>query len=487
MTLTETNIKETKVINWEQNTHVVEVPQFKSKDYTKLLKKLKRFSKTIGFPEPISKEISLKKLYIIYEDNSIISSTYDIVEARKLLNGWSGRTIRQVNVQVFELTIVDNIRPIEEWEILGTIDYKDSIVKPAPGKEIPMDLLKDLSLSGNSNCDHCNKNIYRNKTVFVKNTDSGEINHIGGTCTKYYLGMDYTRILNYVESVYVMESLQSNDFEEWGSYGSNIEKLYSITDLVKYYIWHTKHNGHMSKKQSEAYNLKVEDTRNHRESTGSIVSDVVKYVSYRPNVDGLEEYEREDILNDWMNSVSEFNTQIESVTDIELQEVLDFVESKKLDNNFMFNVSNKITEGSVNDRLVGYITGACSFFFSVKLFEENKRKMEEKQLEESENSPSTHIGEIDTKYGFENVEVTNISGYEGSFGWTNIYTMVDQKGNVIIKFGTINDRFIVSEDTSIVVGTKLSFTSPVSEHTEFRGINQTKIGRLSKFNPKLKY
>mgnify|MGYP003630013063 CR=1 FL=1 len=495
MTYIKTNIKEfikesnsTDKLTWEQNTHTIEIPNFKLSDYKKLLTKLNRFSKTIGFPLPVSKETSTKKMYLVYDDGSIIENTYDLERAKKFVTGWKDRSLSEITVHVFDLTIVDDVKPIEEWEILGTIDYKDSVVKPAPNKEVPMELLKDRSLSGNSHCDHCNKKIYRNKTVFVKNTEDGEIKHVGGTCTKYYLGMDYKKVLNYIESLHIMVSpFEFSD--EWGSYGKPIEKIYNIDSIIRYYIWHTKHNGHMSKKQAAAYNEKVGDGGNTKNSTGEIVSEEVQFVSYPPELSGMKSYEREQTIKYWEKSSEKFQKNINKIKDDEVQEFLDFVESKKEENNFMFNVSNKLSEGDVVDRLVSYITGACSFFFSVKLYEENQRKKKEKQLKDSESSPSTHIGEVGEKYGFE-VTVTRLSGFEGSFGWTNIYTMEDQKGNIITKFGTINDRYIVGDNEDrdgIEVDTKLSFTSDVKEHGEFNGINQTTIGRLSKFNSKLTY
>jgi large-conductance mechanosensitive channel len=493
MTYLKTNIKEfikesnTDKLTWEQSTHTIEIPNFKLNDYKKLLRKLNRFSKTIGFPLPVSKETTTKKMYLVYDGGSIIENTYDLERAKKFVTVWEDRSMSEVTVHVFDLTIVDDVKPIEEWEILGTIDYIDSIVKSAPNKEVPMELLGGMSLSGNSDCDHCGKKIYRNKTVFVKNTKDGEIKHVGGTCTKYYLGMDYKRVLDYIESIHVMVSpFEFND--EWGSYGKPIEKQYHISDILKYYIWHTKHNGHMSKKQAEAYNDKIDgDSSSHRkESTGNMVSTMVEFVSYPPELEGMNSYEKSHAVAEWEKDTIKFEKNIKTIKDGEVQEILDFIESKKEENNFMFNVSNKIGEGSVIGRLISYITGACSFFFSIKLYEENQRKKKEKQLKDSEDSPSTHIGTIGEKYGFE-AKITRLSGFEGSFGWTNIYTMEDDKGNVITKFGKINNRFITNGDEDIEVGTALAFTADVKDHGEFNGINQTTIGRLSKFNAKLTY
>lgn len=471
-------------LQWKVGTTELEIPSFKLNSYEKLLKKLKRFSKTIGFPEPVSKEKSEKTIYLIKsKNNTVLKTMEDPKEVQSQLRADSSLYAEQVKIVVFDLTMVDEVKPLEDWEILGTIDYKDSLVKPAPGKEVPMNLIKDINLSGNSYCDHCHKKIYRNKTVFVKNTETDEIKQVGGTCTKYYLGLDYKRVLGYLESLNQMTSFQEEyDMGEWGSFGIPMDLLYSVSDIIKYYIWHTQKNGHVTKKQAEAYNSKIEDGNptKKKESTASIVAEEVLFVSYPPDRRKFSSKEYAMVYEEWRRRSEEFDENISKVKDSEVKEILDFVESKKDESNFMFNVSNKVKEGSVPNRLISYITGACSFYFSVKLREEDKKK-------ELESKPtSNHIGEIGEKYAFK-VVVTRISGFEGSFGWTNVYTMEDEKGNVITKFGTINDRYITNDDTYIQKGTTLEFTSDVKDHTEFNGVNQTTIGRLSKYNPNLTY
>ena len=474
-------------LQWKQSTHVIEVPQFKMDSYKKLLNKLKRFSSTLGFPRPSSIELSEKVLYLVYDENSLIHSTESLTDARELVRGWSDRYLRQIKVQEFALTIVDDVKPMDEWEILGVIDYKDSLVKPVPGKEIPMEELRDIPLSGNSDCDHCNRNIYRNKTIFVRNTKDGEIKHVGGSCTKYYLGMDYERFLNYIESLHEMEIVTSEYDEDWVSFGQPMEEMHNVSDMIKYYIWYTKHNGHMTTKQVDAYNAKVDDYDKMISSTSGIVLDTMTLVNNRPNSDNISSRQADEEYNEWISVVEDFNTKINTITDDEVKEVLDFVETKKEESSFMFNVYNHINESYVKARVSRFITGVCSFYFSVKLYDENQKRIREKELEESGKKPSTYIGEIDKKSGFKSVEVTRLSGYQGSFGWVNIYTMEDERGNVITKFGTINERYISCDSEEVVVGTKLSFTSPIMDHTEFRGTKQTKIGRLSKYNPKLNY
>ena len=156
--------------DWTQNTIELVIPQFKRSSFEKLFKKLIRFSKTLQFPKPTMVEKGVKIEYHIVFRNLYGDfggkgkTTTDKSEAQKLITGKNPNNY-QLNIRrydLIELTIVNEIKPMSEWEILGTINYKDGLVNPAPNREVPMELLKDINLSGSSYCAHCNKTLRRN-------------------------------------------------------------------------------------------------------------------------------------------------------------------------------------------------------------------------------------------------------------------------------------------------------------------------------------
>jgi hypothetical protein len=77
--------------------------------------------------------------------------------------------------------------------------------------------------------------------------------------------------------------------------------------------------------------------------------------------------------------------------------------------------------------------------------------------------------------------VTGVTGFEGAYGWTNVYKMVDVNNNQVTKFGKINSRYLVSGET-IEEGSVLKFKAEIKKHEEFRGKKQTTIGRVAKFS-----
>tara|TARA_R110002020_G_scaffold123215_2_gene279457 strand:- start:853 stop:1626 length:774 start_codon:yes stop_codon:yes gene_type:complete len=96
------------------------------------------------------------------------------------------------------------------------------------------------------------------------------------------------------------------------------------------------------------------------------------------------------------------------------------------------------------------------------------------------NPKSKHIGSVGEKVNME-VTVLGITSFEGSYGETNVYNLIDGDNNRITKFGRINKRYLVNGDV-VKEGSKLRFKAEIKKHDEYRGENQTTIGRVSKFS-----
>lgn len=82
---------------------------------------------------------------------------------------------------------------------------------------------------------------------------------------------------------------------------------------------------------------------------------------------------------------------------------------------------------------------------------------------------SEYIGEVGQRIT-KLVELISVFGYDTKFGWTNVYKMKDENGDIIVwKSGTeLPDKF----EKGIVSAT-------IKEHSEYRGEKQTVVTRLS--------
>lgn len=93
-------------------------------------------------------------------------------------------------------------------------------------------------------------------------------------------------------------------------------------------------------------------------------------------------------------------------------------------------------------------------------------------------SDSKHIGGVGMKMRF-NVRVISKKTINGPYGESIVYEMVDNKGNMISKFGEIKREFIVGDDTNEVdINTNLSFYGIIKDHTEFNGNKITRLGKI---------
>lgn len=91
---------------------------------------------------------------------------------------------------------------------------------------------------------------------------------------------------------------------------------------------------------------------------------------------------------------------------------------------------------------------------------------------------SKHIGGVGMKMRF-NVKVISKKTINGPYGESIVYEMVDDKGNIISKFGEIRREFIVgSMSGEVDINTNLSFYGIIKDHTEFNGNKITRLGKI---------
>jgi len=531
---------ETNRIEVPVGTDVISKTGNKKSTFDKIIKKITRISKFIKIPVPVLKPIETKKYYSLVHfgqngfsyyhgkfsnDKNFTDNFSEVEKIKNSLNVSDKWQLTSKDVEVYDLTMATVIKPEDEWIILGTIDYKDNLLKAAPGQQVPIELVGDMS--GNSDCDHCHKRIYRNKIVFIKKIKDGSIIKVGGTCIKNYLGYDYEKVLTYLTDIsFLGESWGDNgggddwEFGGEGGYGSFVETYISVNEIVKYYIWWYNNRGYISRASAEKINSKkreewlknnpssdpedyyYSDKSGSKQSTGDSVRDDVDYAYSPPENSG--KYEQEN-MEQWQEFVSEYDSRLKTISDDNpyIQKFYDFIEENRGDNNFLFNVSNMIKGNTVKKHLINYITGGCSFYFGRLYAEEMKRKAEEEKLnaeKKVEVKPSEWVGVVGEKTKIENLEIVHIGGFETQWGWSNVYKLKDQEGNVYTKFGTISPKYIVKKreistenvegedgvvfaetpSNDIEVGDFISVTAEIKKHDEYQGKKQTVLGRLSK-------
>ena len=516
---------ETTRIEVSSGTDIMSRGGDKTTTFDKIIKRITRISKFIKIPIPVLTLIETKRYYslVFFGQNGFSyyhgkftngkNFTDNFSEIEKIRNTLTDQKwqITSKDVKVYDLTMATVIKPEDEWIILGIIDYKDGLLKAAPGQQVPIELVGDMS--GNSDCDHCHKRIYRNKIVFVKKIKDGTILRVGGTCIKNYLGYDYEKVLAYLTDIsFLGESWgdSSGGGDDWGdsggySGGRHIETEISVNEIVKYYIWWYNNRGYISRASAEKINSKkreewlknnptsdpedyyYSDRSSNKQSTGDSVKGDVDEAYSPPENTG--KYQQEN-MDKWLEFMEEYESRLKTISDDNphIQKFYDFIEENK-ENNFLFNVNNMIKQNSVKKSLINYIAGGCSFYFGKLYSEEMKRKAEEEKLSgvKVEVKPSEWVGVVGEKTKLENLEIVHIGGFETQWGWSNVYKLKDPAGNVYTKFGTIGTQYTVKKtendpnDNNIQVGDIISVTAQIKKHDEYKDIKQTTLGRVSKF------
>jgi hypothetical protein len=482
-TIENNNVK----LGYNINSYYLEISHDNFDLFSKLIKNSTKYCKKLQLPLPQVISHDEKKYYILgntkfdstinYLHDTITDNKEEIIQKHKKFNDdflakikntekltylSSIYSIYSTTVQPFTINIVDKIKPNNEWIILGVIDHINTIVKAAPEQFIPTELIPS-DLHSNS-CDHCKIERVRNKTVYIKNLNNSEIKRVGGSCIKYYLGYNYGTILEYLNNLSLFMNYKSNnDYgfndENHGNHGHYLGEELNIKDCVKYFSWYVKKHGYISKKAVQT--ILLENPEKNIEPTSSSVNSFINWISKPPY--------NKDLYEQWLNDCIIFNTAIESENEDFYNELVQFIKDNYQDNNFLYNSYNFIQSGLITTNNLNYLIGACSMLQGKKTYIASLIKTNE----------SNFIGIIGEKIKLENLTIKNINGFESAYGYVNIYTLIDDKDNIFVKFGKLDNKFLV-DGNDVQIGSKVSFITEIKEHKDYNGKKQTILGRFSK-------
>jgi hypothetical protein len=388
-------------------------------------------------------------------------------------------------VDVFDTTfeLIETLNFKGGWELKGIIGHLEGFI-------IPIDPDNDLPEEFDANdttCDHCNTRRRRNKSFLIQNNE-GEWKRVGGACVKQFLGVNPESFFKLVQAFREFRNIDSQ-YDEDGNHipttyqrrrwnpelqAVDIDKLISMTatqiELDGEYIkneWKEVGTGRYDRWGQEYMKMV---RANQGESTADNVRrtfDLIESPLYKETEYDINEELVADVYKYWNSIEVKGRTEIEERWNFKTNEY--------------------------EDVEVTHYSGYEDFLIRTKGYGEKKRIriMDISKIIPSINSyfqwktkqgepVSEHIGTVGEKVNME-VTVTSVSGFNGTYGWTNIYKMVDKDHNQITKFGTINSRYLVEGD-EIEEGSVLKFKAEIKKHDEFRGKKQTTIGRISKFN-----
>jgi len=361
-------------------------------------------------------------------------------------------------VKWIEIEVTGEPVNIPDWKIVGIVEYVEGYKQ-----NIVYNLTEDINLIKYSDtplyCDHCNTNRYRTLTFLLQNKNTKEIKQVGKTCVNDYTGID---IEKYILSI-------ANFFGFIKSYCSEEDDiLINISSQPLY--------------------------TNTKEYTSDAVELILK-----KGFQSAKKFGYADSTCSKLDSLLQLRrTGKKSENRFWTLELLDETEKGKIVTEYIFNeylemLNNKKATDIINDFENNFLTVLKAEYFledhkplmvagiayAIKTYNDKYNE----NNEEKEKQVSEYQGKVKDKIELE-LTIQFITGWESQWSWTNLYKMVDDKGNVYV-WKTANWLYtVVDPDTDytnyipVVAGDKVKVKGTVKEHTMYGEEKQTVLTRV---------
>jgi len=457
-----------------QTIVVKEIKADKRKEFDKQVEKLVKMTKRLKVTEPV---VHIGEVY---------NKTYQAIAG--YVSDDMGNTspiYKPVIVEVFDVTfeLVDTLNFKGGWELKGIIGHTEGFIIPVdPDNDLPEEFdAKDTT------CDHCGTKRRRNKSFLIQN-DESEWKRVGGACVKKFLGVNPESYFKLVQAFRDFKEYES-PYDEDGNHiptsyhrrlwnpelqAVDIEKIISMVGIQINLDGQYIKNEWKKVVTGTGYGGR-EYTKMVRTNSGESTADGVKE-TFRMIESPLYNETEYAIDSELVEGVYKYWNSIEVEGTKSVHEVWNHETGKYEDVEFVHYTGyeefmNRTKEYGQKKRIrikdVSQIIPSINSYFQ--------------WVEKQKEPVSEYIGTVGEKTNME-LTVVGVNGFDGTYGWTNVYQMVDANNNKVIKFGKINERYLVSGNT-ITVGSVLKFKAEVKKQEVFRGKKQTTIGRVSKYYP----
>lgn len=320
---------------------------------------------------------------------------------------------------------------VNGWRFVASVEHTENgnIIKSCCGIEVP-----ERYYTSKPVCEHCHSNRYRKDTYIVMNEETGEFKQVGKSCLR-----DFTNGMS-AEAVAMYAAAFDELIEGEANCGSGSWTAYLNTEEFAKYAAEAVLRFGYKKREDFVY------------------STAQRALDYYNTDRGFLRGRWADKAREEMEQVG-FDAESEEAVDL-AQKALEWVKGQEETSNYMHNLRTVSTLEYVQDRNAGILASLIQAYRRWRA-QEDAREAARKAAE-----ASVWVGNIGDKITIEVSEVTAVTGWETQWGYTRLYKIVDEAGNVY----TWKTATTVKTDTKKLTGT-------VKNHTEFRGVKQTEITR----------
>lgn len=351
-----------------------------------------------------------------------------------------GKEIREIDeVTSIECLIVEaeGVAIINNWQFVASLDHTDrgNIINKAVDIEVPEFYYTTAPI-----CEHCKTKHMRKYTYIVRNTETGEFKQVGTSCLKdFTFGMSAEAVAKYEQAI--------KDLEESQTCGGSgyVEKRYQRQRFLQFVIETVNKFGYV--KSGE---------------TDSTIGRVMDFIRAKYGI-AHDRYDREYNQRklEEMEKVG-FNHETEENKEI-AQKAVEWALSQEDNSNYMHNLKVVCALDYVGVGNLGILTSLIPVYY--RAVERELRIAEKKAKEIAE---SHWQGEVGKRLTVEVVDWRIVTGWETQWGYTYIYKMADEAGNI---YTWKTSKYINEKLETFVI------TGSVKAHTEFREVKQTELTR----------
>jgi len=329
------------------------------------------------------------------------------------------RTVKFIIIEAYGKAIYNG------WRFIAAIEHTNNgnIIRQAD-YEIAV---PEKYQTAPSHCDHCKTDRRRNDTYLVMNVETGEIKQVGKSCLK-----DFTT------------GLSASDVSDYYSYFRSLEEAKEVGSSGTFY-----------------YNKKV--------MVQYICESVNKYGFYKKDADystarrafefyqadhGMLRITETDAIREEMEKVN-FNANSETVIQ-ETENALNWILNNEDTSNYINNLKVICSLEYIEYKHMGILASLFATY----------NKAMDKLIECKKAESSEYVGGINQRIVVNLQSFELLTSWETQWGYTHLYKMTDNAGNVLIWKATK----IIDANPEKIIGT-------VKEHSEYKNVKQTVLTR----------
>ena len=360
---------------------------------------------------------------------SRIGETFKKVEIQDEEGMRTAVTIKAIEVEVSGTAIAES-----GWELAGKIEHLETgnLIHSFGDTTIP-----DWYRSASPRCEHCNSDRHRKETYVLYHAKNNAWKQVGSSCLKDFTGYVSAEMATAVASVYALFDQISEDCIHIAS----SPKYFDTESVICYAIECVKHWGyHKSEEGNDATRERVRDLMHRHMKLPASIDAVTFDAMSTANLQTFEDL-RSRLLA--LNAEDDYTNNLQVLLRAE----------------------------EIPENRLGILVSAVPYY----------NNLIARDVEQRNTSNSEFVGNVGDKLTIDIATVKLVNIYDGYYGSTWRYQIVDAHGNVFMwdASSSMWDMVCVEDSPKgdVIEGLPLQLTGTVKKHDEFHGIKQTWLTR----------